>query len=172
MIIEKSGEIIPKVLSVVEVAPDGRGEAFPRCRRGARSAAAVISRPEGEVVTRCVAADCPAQLKARLLHFASRRAMRIEGLGDALVEQFVQKRMVRDVADLYRLKLEEVAALERMAEKSASNLLAQIEASKTRDLPQLVYGLGIRHVGERTAALLARHFRSLERLARRRRSRR
>ena len=73
--------------------------------------------------------------------------------------------MVRDVADLYRLKLEEVAALERMAEKSASNLLAQIEASKGRDLPQLVYGLGIRHVGERTAALLARHFRSLDRLA-------
>src|SRR5205085_6977035 len=98
-------------------------------------------------------------------HFASRRAMRIEGLGDALAEQFVQKKMVRDVADLYGLKLEEVAALERMAEKSASNLFAQIEASKTRDLPQLVYGLGIRHVGERTAALLARHFRSLERLA-------
>jgi DNA ligase (NAD+) len=90
--------------------------------------------------------------------------MRIEGMGDALAEQFVQKKMVRDVADLYQLKLEELAALERMAEKSASNLLAQIEASKGRDLPQLVYGLGIRHVGERTAALLARHFRSLERL--------
>ena len=87
--------------------------------------------------------------------------MRIEGLGDALAEQFVQKRMVRDVADLYQLKLEEVAGLERMAEKSAANLFAQIEASKGRDLPQLVYGLGIRHVGERTAALLARHFRSL-----------
>ncbi len=124
----------------------------------------VVSRPKGEVVSRCVAADCPAQLKARLLHFASRRAMRIEGLGEALAEQFVQKRMVRDVADLYTLKPEEVSALERMAEKSASNLLTQIEASKTRDLPQLVYGLGIRHVGERTAALLARHFRSLERL--------
>src|ERR671933_1701852 len=124
----------------------------------------VISRPEGEVVSRCVAADCPAQLKARLLHFASRRAMRIEGLGDALADQFVQKKMVRDVADLYKLKLEEVAALERKAEKSASNLVAQIEASKGRDLPQLLYGLGIRHVGERTAAILARHFRSLERL--------
>jgi DNA ligase (NAD+) len=76
----------------------------------------------------------------------------------------VQKRVVRDVADLYRLKLEDVAALDRMAEKSASNLLAQIKESKNRDLPQLVYGLGIRHVGERTAALLARHFRSLDRL--------
>ncbi len=91
--------------------------------------------------------------------------MRIEGLGDALAEQLVQTKLVRDVADLYKLTLEDVAALERMAEKSASNLIAQIEASKQRDLPQLVYGLGIRHVGERTAALLARHFRTLERLA-------
>ena len=125
----------------------------------------VISRPEGEVVSRCVAADCPAQLKARLLHFASRRAMRIEGLGDALVEQLVEKKIVSDVGDLYRLKLEDVAELERMAEKSASNLMAQIEASKARDLPQLIYGLGIRHVGERTAGILARQFRSLERLS-------
>ncbi|MET0626236.1 MAG: NAD-dependent DNA ligase LigA [Pyrinomonadaceae bacterium] len=162
--IEKSGEIIPKVLSVVKsrrprgTKPYEFPTECPICR-------GVVSRPEGEVVSRCVAADCPAQLKARLLHFASRRAMRIEGLGDALAEQFVQKKMVRDVADLYALKLEDVSALERMAEKSASNLLAQIEASKGRDLPQLVYGLGIRHVGERTAAILARHFRTLERLA-------
>jgi DNA ligase (NAD+) len=125
----------------------------------------LVSRPEGEVVARCVAADCTAQLKARLLHFASRRAMRIEGLGEALAEQFVAQHMVRDVADLYQLKQGDVAALERKAEKSAANLMAQIEASKTRDLPYLVYALGIRHVGERTAALLARHFRSLERLA-------
>ena len=162
--IEKSGDVIPKVLGVVASRRTGKEKAFkfpsecPVC-------GGVVSRPEGEVVSRCVAADCPAQLKGRLLHFASRRAMRIEGLGDALAEQFVQKKLVRDVADLYALKLEDVAALERMAEKSASNLLAQIEASKTRDLPQLVYGLGIRHVGERTGMLLARHFRSLERLA-------
>jgi DNA ligase (NAD+) len=162
--IEKSGEIIPKVLSVVKSRRPRKTVPYvfpancPVC-------GGVVSRPEGEVVSRCVAADCPAQLKARLLHFASRRAMRVEGLGDALAEQFVQKKMVRDVADLYTLKLEELAGLERMAEKSATNLLAQIEASKGRDLPQLVYGLGIRHVGERTAALLARHFRSLERLA-------
>ncbi|MET0647072.1 MAG: NAD-dependent DNA ligase LigA [Pyrinomonadaceae bacterium] len=161
--IEKSGEIIPKVLSVVKSRrPRGtKPYEFPTT---CPVCGGVVSRPEGEVVSRCVAADCPAQLKARLLHFASRRAMRIEGLGDALAEQFVQKRMVRDVSGLYDLKLEDVAGLERMAEKSASNLLAQIESSKTRDLPQLVYGLGIRHVGERTAALLARHFRSLERL--------
>ncbi|HEX8723059.1 MAG TPA: NAD-dependent DNA ligase LigA [Pyrinomonadaceae bacterium] len=161
--IEKSGEIIPKVLSVVKSRRPRKTKPYvfpaecPVC-------GGVVSRPEGEVVSRCVAADCPAQLKARLLHYASRRAMRIEGLGDALAEQLVQKGRVRDVADLYTLKPEEVSALERMAEKSASNLMAQIEASKSRDLPQLVYGLGIRHVGERTAALLARHFRALERL--------
>src|SRR5205085_10113120 len=88
-----------------------------------------------------------------------------EGLGEVLVEQLVEKKLVTDVGDLYRLKLEDIAGLERMAEKSASNLLAQIEASKSRDLPQLVYGLGIRHVGERTAGILARHFRTLERLS-------
>jgi len=126
----------------------------------------LVVRPEGEVVSRCVAADCPAQLKQNVLHFASRRAMRIEGLGEALVEQLVETRLVRDVSDLYKLNVETVAALERKAEKSASNLMAQIEASKSRDLPQLLFALGIRHVGERTAGLLARHFRSLERLSR------
>jgi DNA ligase (NAD+) len=126
----------------------------------------LVSRPEGEVVARCIAADCPAQLKARLLHFASRRAMRIEGLGEALAEQLIEKKIVRDVGDLYQLSTETIAALERKAEKSAANLIAQIEASKTRDLPHLVYALGIRHVGERTAGILARQFRSLENLRR------
>jgi DNA ligase (NAD+) len=163
VMIEKSGEIIPKVLKVVESKRTGAEEPYefpskcPICD-------GVTSRPEGEVVTRCVAADCPAQLKARLLHYASRRAMRIEGLGDALADQLVERRLVRDVADLYKLDLETVSGLERMAEKSATNLLAQIEASKSRDLPQLVFGLGLRHVGERTAAIIARAFRSLERL--------
>jgi DNA ligase (NAD+) len=161
--IEKSGEVIPKILSVVESRRVGGEKPFllpkdcPVC-------GGMVIRPEGEVVSRCTAADCPAQLKQNILHFAGRRAMRIEGLGNALVEQLVDGKMVRDVADLYKLKLEDVAALERKAEKSASNLLAQIETSKTRELAQLVYGLGIRHVGERTAAILSRHFRSLERL--------
>ncbi len=121
VLIEKSGEIIPKVLKVVESRRTGEERVFnfpktcPVC-------GGVISRPEGEVVARCVAADCSAQLKGRLLHFASRRAMRIEGLGDALAEQFVERHLVRDVADLYALQQEDVAALERMAEKSAANL--------------------------------------------------
>ena len=162
--IEKSGEVIPKVLSVVTSRRTGKERRF-RFPSSCPVCGGLVSRPEGEVVARCVAADCRAQLKARLLHYASRRAMRIEGLGDALAEQLIEKRMVADVADLYRLGLEEVSGLGRMAEKSATNLLNQIEASKRRDLPQLVFALGIRHVGERTAALLARHFGSLDALA-------
>jgi DNA ligase (NAD+) len=164
VLIEKSGEIIPKVLKVIDSKRTGEEQPF-RMPKKCPVCGGVISRPEGEAVSRCVAADCPAQLKARILHFASRRAMRIEGLGEALVEQLVQKQMVRDVGDLYKLSHDDVAALERMAEKSAANLLAQIEASKSRDLPQLVYGLGIRHVGERTAGILAKYAGSLERLA-------
>lgn len=165
VLIEKSGEIIPKILKVIESRRTGQELPFempascPVC-------GGLVVRPEGEVVSRCVAADCPAQLKQNILHFASRRAMRIEGLGEALVEQLVETKLVRDVADLYRLNVETIAALERKAEKSASNLIAQIEASKSRDLPQLLFAFGIRHVGERTAGLLARHFRSLERLSR------
>lgn len=164
VLIEKSGEIIPKVIKVIESRRTGEERAF-RFPKKCPVCGGIVSRPEGEAVARCIAADCPAQLKARLLHFASRRAMRIEGLGYALVEQLVDKKMVRDVGDLYSLRLEDVAALERMAEKSASNLLAQIEESKQRELPQLVYALGIRHVGDRTAAILARNFRSLDRLS-------
>jgi DNA ligase (NAD+) len=165
VLIEKSGEIIPKVIKVIESRRTGAETRF-RMPKKCPVCGGIISRPEGEAVSRCVAADCPAQLKARLLHFASRRAMRIEGLGEALVEQLVEKKMVRDVGDLYGLSLEQVAALERMADKSAANLMAQIESSKSRDLPQLVYGLGIRHVGERTAGILARRFRSLDGLGR------
>lgn len=164
VLIEKSGEIIPKVLKVIESRRTGKEKPYvfpttcPDC-------GGIISRPEGEVVARCVAADCPAQRKGRILHFASRRAMRIEGLGEALVDQLVAGDMVNDVGDLYELKLEDLAGLDRMAEKSASNLLAQIKGSRSRDLPQLIYALGMRHVGERNAGILARNFRSLERLS-------
>ncbi len=163
VLIERGGDVIPKVVKVVESKRTGKEKPFlpptacPVC-------GGLVSRPEGEAVSRCIAADCPAQLIGRLLHFASRRAMRIEGLGSALAEQLIAKKMVRDVADLYRLKLDNLASLERMAEKSASNVLAQIEASKTRDLWHLIYGLGIRHVGERTAGILARQFGSLDSL--------
>ena len=163
VLIERGGDVIPKVVKVVESKRTGKEKKFkmpeecPVC--GGR-----VSRPEGEALSRCIAADCPAQLIGRLLHFASRRAMRIEGLGYALAEQLIARKMIRDVADLYGLKLDDLSALERMAAKSASNVLSQIEASKSRDLWHLIYGLGIRHVGERTAGILARQFGSLERL--------
>jgi len=163
VMIEKGGDVIPKVLSVVTSKRTGKEREFeppencPVC-------GGLISRPEGEVVARCVAADCTAQLLGKLIHFASRRAMRIEGLGVVLVEQLIAERMVKDVGDLYSLTLEQVASLPRMAKKSATNLLTQIEASKSRDLSSLIYALGIRHVGERTAGILAHELGSLEKL--------
>jgi DNA ligase (NAD+) len=164
VLIERGGDVIPKVLKVIESKRTGKEKPFkmptkcPVC--GGR-----VSRPEGEAVSRCIAADCPAQLIGRLLHFASRRAMRIEGLGGALADQLIQKKLVKDVADLYSLTLDDLVSLERMAKKSATNVLNQIEASKSRDLSSLIYGLGTRHVGERTAGILAREFGSLEKLA-------
>jgi DNA ligase (NAD+) len=164
VMIEKSGEIIPKVLSVITAKRTGKEKVFkppthcPVC-------GGLISRPEGEVVARCVAADCQAQIVGRLLHFASRRAMRIEGLGDVLAIQMVEANLVKDVGDLYSLTLDQVAALPRMAKKSATKLLEQIEASKSRELTNLIYALGIRHVGERTAGILAHEMGSLDRLS-------
>ena len=165
VMIEKSGEIIPKVLSVIKSKRTGDEKPF-RAPKNCPVCGGAISRPEGEVVARCVAADCPAQLMGRLIHFSSRRAMRIEGLGVVLVELLLEAKLVRDVGDLYSLTLEQICSLPRLAEKSATNLLEQIEASKSRDLSNLIYALGIRHVGERTAGILARHFGSLENLAR------
>lgn len=164
VLIEKGGDVIPKVLKVIESKRTGEEKTF-RMPKKCPVCGGEISRPEGEVVSRCVAADCPAQLMGRLLHFASRRAMRIEGLGEALVDQLVASGKVRDAGDLYSLTLDDVAGLDRMARKSASNLLAQIEASKQRDLSNLIYALGLRHVGDRTASTLARQFGSLEALS-------
>jgi DNA ligase (NAD+) len=164
VLIEKGGDVIPKVLKVIEAKRTGEEKIF-RMPRKCPVCGGEISRPEGEVVSRCVAADCPAQLEGRLLHFASRRAMRIEGLGESLVHQLIESGKVHDAGDLYSLTLEDLAELERMAKKSASNLLVQIEASKQRDLSNLIYALGLRHVGDRTATTLARQFGSLEALS-------
>jgi DNA ligase (NAD+) len=164
VLIEKGGDVIPKVLKVIESKRTGEEKPF-RMPKKCPVCGGEISKPEGEVVSRCVAADCPAQLEGRLLHFASRRAMRIEGLGESLVHQFVESGKVRDAGDLYSLTLDDISSLERMAKKSASNLLAQIEASKQRDLSNLIYALGLRHVGDRTATTLARQFGSLDALS-------
>ena len=164
VMIEKSGEIIPQVLNVVAAKRDGseREYHFPIVCPVCDSPAV---RPEGEAVRRCINPDCPAKVKARLLYFASRKAMDIEGLGEAIVDALVEKQWVRDVADLYSLTLEQIASLERMAVKSGTNLIDQIEASKIRGLQRLIYGLDIRHVGERYSKILANHFRSIDKLA-------
>ncbi len=164
VMIEKSGEIIPQVLSVVTAKRDGSELDFefphvcPVCSFEA-------IRPEGEAVRRCSNPDCPAKLKARILYFSSRKAMDIEGLGEVLVETLVDNGSIKDVADLYSLTVEQIASLERMAEKSGTNLIDQIAISKERGLQRLLYGIDIRHVGERYAKILASHFRSIDRLA-------
>ncbi len=163
--IEKGGDVIPKV---VEVALDRRPARTrpwqPPSHCPVCGTEAV--KPEGEVDRRCPNSSCPAQIEERLKHFARREAMDVEGLGDVLVGQLVQQGLVRDFAELYHLRLEQLTGLERMGEKSARNLLAGIEASKARELRRLLFGLGIRFVGERAAQLLARHYRSLEALGR------
>jgi len=162
ILIQRAGEVIPQVVKVVKRAPDGREFRMPK---ECPVCGGEVHRAEGEVAYRCVNAACPAKLKESLLHFASRRAMNIDGLGEALVDQLVDKGLVRDAADLYSLKHEQVADLERMGDKSASNLLAEIEGSKKAELPRLIFALGIRFVGERTGQLLADHFGSLDELA-------
>jgi DNA ligase (NAD+) len=124
-----------------------------------------IVKEEGEVASRCTGASCPAKRRETLRHYASRAAMDIQGLGDALVDQLLARDLVRDVADLYDLDHATLAGLERMGKKSAANLLAQIEESKSRPLDRVLYALGIRHVGERASRVLARAYGSIERLA-------
>ncbi len=162
VLIERSGDVIPKVVRVVEKAaapvPFRMPEACPVC--GGR-----IVRPEGEAASRCINTNCPARLKESILHFSARKVMDIDGLGEALVDQLVDSGLVKSVADLYRLKPEDLIPLERMGRKSAEKLVANIEASKKNGLDRVLGGLGIPSVGERTAAILARTFGTMERVA-------
>jgi DNA ligase (NAD+) len=159
VLVERAGEVIPHVIKVVT---QGKNRQCVRVPEKCPECGSRIHKDPDEVAYRCVNAACPAKRRESLLHFAGRHAMNIDGLGDKVVDQLIEKDLVQDVADLYRLKLEPVAALDRMAEKSAQNLLDEIEASKKNSLARLVYALGMRFVGERTAQLLATHFGSLE----------
>jgi DNA ligase (NAD+) len=163
VLIQRAGEVIPQVVKVVKPAPAGRAFSMPK---QCPVCGGEVHRAEGEVAYRCVNSACPARLKESLLYFAGRRAMNIDGLGDVLVDQLVEKGLVHDVADLYALTHEQLANLERMGDKSASNLREEIENSKKASLARLIFALGIRFVGERTGQLLAEHFASLEKLAR------
>lgn len=161
--VEKSGEIIPKILSVAKDKRTGREKSFyiplrcPVC--GSK-----LAREAGEVAIRCENVGCPAQIKEAVLHFASRNAMDIEGMGDATVNQLVDKGLIKDYGDIYYLKFGDVKNLERMAEKSAQNLIDAIQKSKANDPNRFIYALGIRHVGEHAAWILAGHFGSIEKI--------
>jgi DNA ligase (NAD+) len=164
VVVERAGDVIPHIVKVLtdRRPPDTARFVFPdRCPVCGSSA----SRPEGEVVVRCTNAACPAQLKEALLHYGSRGAMDIEHLGEAVVEQLVDRGLVRDFADLYRLTVPQLAGLDRLAEKSATNLVNAIAGSRTRGLARVLYALGIRFVGERAARLLAEHFGTIDRVA-------
>ncbi|MDE3178295.1 MAG: NAD-dependent DNA ligase LigA [Acidobacteriota bacterium] len=163
VLVERAGEVIPHIVKVVKHAPDGREFHMPR---ECPACGGKVIRAEGEVAFRCVNRACPAQLKESLLHFAARRAMDIDGLGDALVDQLVDRGIVKDAAGLYSLSAEQLESLDRMGKKSAANLVAAILKSKETPLSRVIFALGIPFVGERTAQLLAEHFGSLDRLER------
>jgi len=164
VVIQRAGEVIPKVITVLASRRNGREQlvqlptACPEC--GGR----IAKEKEADVAFRCANSLCPAQRVRRLLHFGSREAMDIEGLGEAVVEQLVALHLVRTLADLYHLTKAQVAALELFKEKKADNLLRAIQASRARGLARLLYGVGIRHVGEKAALTLARRFGSMSRL--------
>ena len=161
--VERGGDVIPKVVKVVENDKDHpRGHKQFEMPEHCPVCGGNVVRTEGEADHRCVNANCPAKLQGTILHFASRHVMNIDGLGEALVNQLNERGLVKNVADLYRLTKDDLLKLERMGEKSADNVLAEIAASKKLPLERVIYGLGIRFVGERTAQFLAEHFGSLD----------
>ena len=163
VILRKAGDIIPEVLRVVRHAPDAAPYQMPQVCPSCGSA---VERDESEAAIRCINPDCPAQAVRNLIHFCSRDAMDIEGLGDAVIERLVAAGLLPDAAALYDLKKEQIAAFEGMGDKSADNLLTAIETSKGNDAADLLYGLGIRHIGKKAAEILLDRFGDLETLMR------
>jgi DNA ligase (NAD+) len=161
VVIERAGDVIPYVVRVVEQQRTGKERRFVMPEHCPVCGAAVIREP-GEAAYRCIGISCAARLKESLKFFASRGALDIEGLGDKLIDQLVERGLVKDIADLYRLTKPDLVALERMGAKSAENLLDALERSKTAALPRCLTALGIRHVGETTAKLLTDHFGDLD----------
>jgi len=163
VLIEKAGEIIPQVVKALKEKRTGREKKFSMPKR-CPVCNSRVGTIEGEVALRCENLSCPAQLKERIRHFASRRAMDIEGMGEAIAAQLVDKKIVGDYADIYYLRHEALAGLERMADRSASNLIEAIKKTKSNSLDRLIFGLGIRHVGVRSAWILYSTFGSLARI--------
>ena len=163
VVIEKAGEVIPAVVSVRAELRTGAEREF-RMPANCPECGSLVQKDEGQVAVRCVNSQCPAQLRRRIEHFASRGAMDIEGLGEAMVTQLVARGLLRDVSDIYRLDVAKLGTLERVGEKSIRNLLDAIERSKTRPLWRLIFALGILHVGVSSSRALANHFRSMDTL--------
>jgi DNA ligase (NAD+) len=162
VMIERAGDVIPKVLRVIKHGANRQRFQVPE---NCPTCGTKLVREEGEAIRRCININCPARLKQSILHFASRSAMNIDGLGDALVDQLVDKGLVQSVADLYCLDVATLASLERMGTKSSEKLIGNIERSKKIPVPKLIYALGIPLVGERTAQILADHFGSIDAIA-------
>jgi DNA ligase (NAD+) len=162
--VERGGDVIPKVAKVIDDKDHPRGKGNIEVPEKCPVCGTKVVRTEGEVDYRCVNANCPAKLVGTILHFASRGVMNIDGMGDALVGQLTESGLVKNVADIYKLTKDDLLSLERMGDKSAQNILDEIENSKKLPLERVIYGLGIRMVGERTAQFLAEHFGSMEAL--------
>jgi DNA ligase (NAD+) len=161
VVLERAGEVIPKIVKVVESVRTGKERAFKVPKACPACGDKITKEKEEEVAYRCINLSCPAQIERSLVHFASRTAMDIEGLGESAVAQLVSKGLVKDFADIYSLKKEDLLKLELFKDKKAENLLSAIEKSKRQSLSRLIYGLGIRHVGEKAAYVLAHRFRSI-----------
>lgn len=159
VIVRKAGDIIPEVLSVKSHPKDAVPYEMPKF---CPSCGSPVTREEGEAVLRCTNADCPAQILRHLIHFTSRDAMDIEGLGPAVLEQLLNNGLIKNIDDIYRLDYDRVLELERTGEKTVENLKAAIEKSKGNDVSRLIYALGIRHIGSKAAALLAEHFGNID----------
>jgi DNA ligase (NAD+) len=162
VVIERAGDVIPKVLRVTKEGEHRERIPVPK---DCPVCGTKLVREEGEAIRRCINANCPARLKESVLHFASRRAMNIDGMGESLVEQLVDGGLVKSVADLYRLDAEKLESLERMGKKSSEKLVKNIDGSRKIPLPRVIFALGIRFVGERTAQILADHFASIDAIA-------
>src|SRR5205823_6970014 len=162
--VERGGDVIPKVTRVLDDKDHPRGRKSFQMPERCPVCGGHVVRVEGEADHRCVNQKCPAKLRETILHFASRGVMNIDGIGDALVIQLTERGMVKDIADIYKLTKADLLKLERMGEKSAQNVLDEIERSKKLPLERVIYGLGIRFVGERTAQFLAEHFGDMDEL--------
>jgi len=162
--VERGGDVIPKVAKVIDDKDHPRGTRVFEMPEKCPVCGTKVVRTEGEVDYRCVNANCPAKLLGTILHFASRGVMNIDGMGESLVDQLIERSLVKNVADIYDLTKDKLLRLERFADKSAQNILNEIEKSKSLPLERVIYGLGIRMVGERTAQFLAEHFGSMDEL--------